>query len=228
MADFGNVAGFGAVEDYDFGAAPDDEDLDAPSREFEALKTCWESEIASPSILRYNDVLIPKFIELLKQQQLLLQWLKDHEIANPLQALELSLYQMEYDRVAYVVTDYLRLRLRKLERNAMFYLSDADTMALLSPGELDFLQQFANLLERHLTDSVLRHLPDQLADLRKLDSKEMIDEPNEHTFVFAEKLVQGEYPDDDSMARLEVGTVCITRFSQVKEKVLSGEIALKP
>ena len=131
-------------------------------------------------------------------------------------ALQLTMYQSEVDRVKYVLVDYLRVRLRKIERNALWYLSqfpdgkeyrnnaqdESVTVTFLSPKELKFCLSYAKLLRTHMNETVLKHMPSKLLDnkpeldlnLQKLDDMQtarMIDQPKDDTYVLAKMRSNG-------------------------------------
>jgi GINS complex subunit 4 len=62
---------------------------------------------------------------------------------------------MEIDRLQYMVSSYLRTRLRKIEKFALHLLSDAVLSQRLSQKELNFAKQYVVLFETHVNDLAL-------------------------------------------------------------------------
>lgn len=85
------------------------------------------------------------------------------------------------------------------------------------------LQQYGELLERHLKRTVLDHLPKDA--WKKLDEEEMIDSPNLQQFVFCKILEKVEI-DMDGIQEHEAGACLIARYDAIRELVLEGKIEM--
>lgn len=124
---FGGVADFTqhTVNSIDDAMSDDGADSmggDDSTSEMALLQQCWVNEVASPSLLPIDVDLVECLTLLLKNQLAVIDQLEE-SVADPMAALQLSMYQTEVDRVKYVLVDYLRVRLRKIERNALWYMS---------------------------------------------------------------------------------------------------------
>lgn len=76
------------------------------------------------------------------------------------------LYQMEIERLKYVLSSYLRCRLLKLERFFLHWLAHPEGLeGVASERELEFLAAFAKAKKEALYESVLKHLPPPMATL---------------------------------------------------------------
>mmetsp|Transcript_13446 Transcript_13446/g.27440 ORF Transcript_13446/g.27440 Transcript_13446/m.27440 type:complete len:271 (+) Transcript_13446:203-1015(+) len=216
---------FGGIADYtqtnqidsisDDGMGSHGGDDDDEENEVEMLRKQWVNEVASPSLLPIDVDLVECLILLLKNQLAVIDQLEEN-VSDPMSALQLSMYQTEVDRVKYILVDYLRVRLRKIERNALWYLSqfpdgkeyktngqdESITITYLSPKEMKFCLGYSKLLRKHMNETVLKHMPSKLLDnkpeldlnLQKLDDMQtakMIDPPPDNTYVLAKMISNG-------------------------------------
>ena len=98
-----------------------------------------------------------------------------------------SLYQMEVNRLNYIVTSYHRTRLRKIQQYPMHIYRDNELKQRLSKAEFSFLTDYIDLISGHLEQTVTNHLPKQfqsLTDEGSLGSVSMIPHPNLNKYVF--------------------------------------------
>lgn len=70
----------------------------------------------------------------------------DEEQADPADADTAVLYTMELDRVKWLLTRYLRARLRKLERQVLFVMQDPAMLERLSAQERAMAEGFHRLM----------------------------------------------------------------------------------
>ncbi|GMI37971.1 hypothetical protein TrCOL_g5145 [Triparma columacea] len=217
---FGGVADFTqhTVNSIDDAMSDDGADSiggDDSTSEMALLQQCWVNEVASPSLLPIDVDLVECLTLLLKNQLAVIDQLEE-SVADPMAALQLSMYQTEVDRVKYVLVDYLRVRLRKIERNALWYMSqfpdgkeyktnaedETVTVTFLSPKEMKFCAGYTKLLRKHMKETVLKHMPSKLLDnkpeldlsLQKLDDMQttrMVDPPHDNTYLLAKMVSNG-------------------------------------
>jgi hypothetical protein len=86
-----------------------------------------------------------------------------------------------------------------------------------------YVQQYGELLERHLRRTVLDYLPKDA--WKKLDEEEMIDSPNLDQFVFCKVLERVEI-DMDGIQEHQPGACLIARYDAIREFVLEGKIEM--
>ena len=86
------------------------------------------------------------------------------------EAFGISLYQMEIDRVKYLLASYLRMRLRKIEKFVFHILGSEEEFSKLSPNEVEFASKYQEAVERHLKESCLDQIPDKFRSLAADDA----------------------------------------------------------
>lgn len=133
---------------------------------------------------------------------------------------------MELERIKYVLRCYLKLRLKKLQRFAM-YVVDRDLFDRLSPQESEFITNYCDLLGDHLSKMFLCQLPDRL---QPLNDAQMIEQPplDRHVFVYVEENV-GEFQLDEAgiaTVLLERGDTLVLRYRPVRRLIETGQLRL--
>lgn len=76
------------------------------------------------------------------------------------------LYQMEIERLQYLLSSYLRCRLAKIEAHWLYWASGTfDVLnTLFHPAELRFLKRYCQARVRAFESSILHNLPPSIAD----------------------------------------------------------------
>ncbi|KAK6930298.1 GINS subunit, domain A [Dillenia turbinata] len=120
----------------------------------ELLKKAWRNEKASPEILRFQFNLIQRSREQIQLMEETVEELAESG-ADP---LTVSLYQMDLDRVLFLLRSYLRIRLQKIEKYVI-HISKTELWNRLSDQEQKFAKRCTDDLEKHLNQSVLSKLP---------------------------------------------------------------------
>ncbi|KAI0235051.1 DNA replication complex GINS protein SLD5 [Lamellibrachia satsuma] len=86
---------------------------------------------------------------------------------------KVSIHRMEIDRIRYVLSTYLRIRLKKIEQFTSHILQsekNAETPRL-SQEELVYANEYATHMEDHFKTVALRHMP---PNLQSIDTKQMV------------------------------------------------------
>ena len=150
------------------------------------LQTVWINELNAPELLPYQEELISDMLEQMSNQQEFLDAMTtDVENKTEESSFTIHFYQMEVDRIKYMIASYLRTRLFKIEQFPLFCNQDLDMRSKCSPQELEFLRKYVDLAEEHVSDIALNHMPEML---RQLDAPEMVTSPDLDHFVFCQNL----------------------------------------
>ncbi|KAG4092449.1 GINS complex, Sld5 component [Neocallimastix lanati (nom. inval.)] len=131
------------------------------------LMKSWINERCSPDILPYNN-LVNDLLEQLEVQSEIIEANKNENVNAAFQNM---LCQQEMDRVKFIIKNYLRTRLQKIEKYANFIYENKDTYyERLSDKEITYCEQYKELVDAHLLKSSLETAP---AFLRELNGKNM-------------------------------------------------------
>lgn len=176
-------------------------------QDYERLKQCWMNEIFSPELLTFEDAIVLAVSNSLRHLRERIDQAKQAHEANQTTQFLTSMLEMDADRVQYVLASYLRVRLAKIERYALYTLAQPAVRARLSDAETAFVKSFVDSLERHFQSSFLSRLPDN-PKVRALDTQDgdvdMIPEPELDAYVFVRVLVAHEDIELATVGRLRL------------------------
>ena len=92
---------------------------------------------ASPELYKYEEKLVEEIGEQISSQQNMIDDLEDH--------FESVIYQMDLDRVKYILTDYLRVILKKIQRFVFYLTSSNELLGRLSKAEVKFAKTYLKI-----------------------------------------------------------------------------------
>lgn len=159
---------------------------------------------------------------------------------DPTTNFTLIILQTELERWKFLTRSYLRARLSKIDKHALFYLSTPEGRAKISDLEIQYATRRQGLLHSHFLDSFLAAFPERLRDLNDTAGGiSMIEGPDEEGAVFVRGLgardadergegviVKGRGRDADAEWEVKRGEVIVARWADVKGLVGSGELEL--
>lgn len=192
----------------------------------QTIERAWLNEKFSPEILPHQNDYVDCLLEQIKEMEGNLAKLSKN---NP----KLDLHKLELERIKYMITSYLRTRLKKIECFCVSLLEEEATRseedAYLSPAELKFAKEFAQNADNHY-ETILRHMP-QL--FNTLDRNKKIIEPNLNSFVFLKcnkhidsVIIKNTLEGQEEEIVLEDGSQHLMPYSSVAEFVKKGAVQL--
>ncbi|ETI45012.1 hypothetical protein F443_10314 [Phytophthora nicotianae P1569] len=191
------------------------------------MRTLWVNELNAPEILQYDEEMVSEMLEQIRNQQEYVDSVyEDRTQLTEEKSFVNKLYQMEIDRLRYMVSSYLRTRLRKIEKFAIHILQDEVLTQRLSVKERNFAQQFVMLFESHVNDLAIGKFS---KDNRTLTADGMVSEPNLDSFVFCQGKEAGGVQCDDKggdFVQVTSADRYILRYRSVQEHVQAGAIDL--
>ncbi|KAG6599762.1 DNA replication complex GINS protein SLD5 [Phytophthora cinnamomi] len=192
------------------------------------MRALWVNELNAPEILPYNEEMVTEMLEQVRNQQEYVDSVyEDRAQLTEEKSFVNKLYQMEIDRLRYMVSSYLRTRLRKIEKFAVHILSDPVRTQRLSLKERNFAQQFVLLCESHVNELALNKFADEH---RSLTAEGMVPEPNLDSFVFCEGKEGAESVQVDEkggdFVQMHPADRYVLRYRSIQSQVESGQIQL--
>ena len=182
---------------------------------YQGLVTAWRNEMSAPEVLPYKGDYVECMLEVVKAME---ESLKGSEVPEIVRSLHL----LELERVRYVLSSYLRIRLSKIERYAEY--TAAEDYGNLSSEENKFLKEYIENLDTLFENLALRHMP---PNLRTLDKEKAKVTPNLDEFVFARANEEiGGVMVEEEVVKFEKESVRILRYSAVKSLVEKGKVDL--
>lgn len=208
------------IEDVD---DEDDENQISPPELVQLMEEAWLNEKFSPEILPHKTEMVEILLGQIAYIEENLKKLKTTDFKK-------TLYQMESDRLKFVITSYLRYRIEKIETYSTYILeqekqrSEKQEEMYLSQNELTFAQEYEQSLRQHF-DSVMSFCPEMTPTAAI--------EPNMHSMVFlkskgdVEGVVINDRTDDDSeYIDLTSGSQVLVNYSSVANLVKNGGVHL--
>lgn len=192
----------------------------------QSVERAWLNEKFSPEILPNQIDHVDCLLEQIKEMEDNLAKLSKTD-------LKVDLHKLEMERIKFVVTSYLRTRLKKIECFCVKVLEEeanrSEADAYLSPAELKFAKEFAQNADNHF-DTILRHMPQPYDTL---DKNKKIIKPNLNSFVFLKcyKKIDSVIIKNISKGReeeiiLEDGSQHLMPYSSVAEFIKKGAAQL--
>ncbi|CAM9130658.1 unnamed protein product [Discosporangium mesarthrocarpum] len=182
----------------------------------------------------YEEDLVEDLVQQVENQQSIVD---DARSAGPDAAFSASLYQMEIDRLRYSLSKYLRTRLRKVERDALYLIDEeagAEARGRLSDSrERRHVEGYVSLLEGHFNTTCLGQMPKAICSLSNTTDEKIVGGPDLDTFVVCQarqdigRVQVGEAVGDMEMSvDLRLGDMYIVRYRPIRDLVLDGRVEL--
>lgn len=222
---------FRNIMDIDILDLIDDEDDDnheemTAQKVLQTVEQAWLNEKFCPEILPHQTDFVDCLLEQIKGMEGNLAKLSK---SDP----KVDLHKLELERIKFIVTSYLRTRLKKIESFCVSVLEEeanrSEEDAYLSPAELKFAKEFAQNTDNHF-ETILRHMP-QIYD--KLERNKKIIEPNLNSFVFLKcnkrvdsVIIKNTLEGKEEEIDLEDGSQHLMPYSSIAEFVKSGAVQL--
>ncbi|KAK5645930.1 hypothetical protein RI129_004394 [Pyrocoelia pectoralis] len=147
--------------------------------------------------------------------------------------LRRSLHQMELDRLRYLVSSYLRLRLEKIERFVYFILKQEEERSqkgeenYLNDNELNFAKCYGQSLDQHFTDQ-LQFWPGNIP----AEWKNQLIVPNIYSYVFmkAKNEIEGvminHVNEEEEVVDLKTGSQILISYNNVGHLIRNNQSCL--
>jgi hypothetical protein len=208
---------------------------------FETLMRRWRNETFAPEILPFDSQTIEDYTEATELvSEILHEDRMDAESQDGIDP-DFNIRCMDHERVQYVMRDYLRQRLWKLQQWPQHYL-EADNIEVLSEAERVFLRAIWDAKKVFMQTRVLDALPPAKQSLDdKIDLLEMVRRPKLQSHVYARinddipvidptpsASTQGSQPSEP--LRLMKGQTYLIRYSLIRtfftDPEMDGKIEL--
>ena len=155
------------------------------SEDLERLRTALVNERFSPELLPHQDDLVKRVQDMVDEQEQRTLGLGADESQTRL------IYELEKERVMFVMTSYLRIRLLKLQKLSLYLEQNEEARSNLSEDEQSFHTRYVALYRRHVQREAWDHesasaLPDRVKDVAS--ASELLAKPPDleaHVFCVA-------------------------------------------
>lgn len=192
----------------------------------------WQNEKYAPEILPFDQQTVEDLSEATEfVSEMLYEERQDSESQDPNDP-DFGLRCIDYERVRYVLRDYLRIRIWKLSQWPQHYLEPGN-IEVLSDAERTFLKEFWDIKKGFCAVRLLDALPKAKRPLdEKLDLLDMVRRPNLEKHVYAR--ITGDIPkitlspspstqgSEPEPLILKNGQTYLIRYSVIQEFLMDG------
>lgn len=205
----------------------DEEDQKTPAEIIEEFECIWRNEKFAPEILPHKIDIVECLLDLASSMEENIDNLSVGDFKR-------TIYQLEVDRVRYLVTSYLRTRVEKIQAYVSHILKQEnhrlsnEMSPYLTESELQFAKEYDENVQSHLntvTSAINKDL--RIKDWFKEDI-----EPNVHSFIFfkSNKDIDGLEVDDggreDDVVDAKEGSPMLLSYYSVANLVKKGDVQL--
>ncbi|KAJ3653305.1 hypothetical protein Zmor_012564 [Zophobas morio] len=204
----------------------DDDDANiqmTPAELIQKMEEIWINEKFAPELLPHEQ----EIVDLVLSQ---ISAMEDNVETLPSADFKKGFYQLEIDRIRFVVTSYLRQRLEKIETYVLHVLKEDEEReeAYLSEAEQQFALKYKEALEEHFDNATMFYpgLPFE-------DWKSNFVRPNMNSFVFlkAKSNVEGVVVDrgqgdDNEIVDIKAGSQMLISYKGVSDLIKKGDLRL--
>lgn len=187
------------------------------------MENAWLNELNCPDILPHQTEMLELMLGQMSHMDENMKYLDKNDFRY-------IAHKMELERVRYVITSYLRNRLKKIEKFTKYILDEEDSRdnerKRLSSEESIFAREFHQGVCSHFKQVALQYMP---PNLQGTDEKLMIVRPNllSHIYLKANinvaSVVVGA---DDEEVDLVAGSQHIIPYQLISDLILSGKVQL--
>jgi len=206
---------------------------DVALTDIELLQAAWINELRAPELLPHEHELVLRVKEQVAEQEARVEELDERD------SLLRSLYEMDNERTNYQLRSYLRTRLEKLTKMAIFIArrqgeADAEARPLLSRPEQNFLGKYLALYQDHIDAeawSSLQHaeqLPEQLRQIATAAAGNPLNvtpDLSAHVFCTARRACE-RFTFHDEVVELQPGDTVLLPYEPIRHLVLDGSVQL--
>lgn len=204
----------------------DDEEMMTSAEVLAKLEEAWRNEKFAPDLLEAKPDLVDCIVEQLTA-------IEDNLARAKKGDIRIAIHRLELDRIRFVLVDYLRCRLKKIEANADYIIATEaersdDETSHLSVEEFEFAKSYLTELKSHLNETVLQNCP---KNMQSLKWRTVMPRPAVDTHVFFH--VNEDVDDvvledgvDEVVEDMKRGSRYIARYKLVAGLVAEGKITL--
>jgi len=219
-----------------------DDEIELSAQEvINQLKTAWVNERFAPDLLdsKYELVtcLLDQITSMGKKLERVAGLIKEKTASATTGVdsdhLRMEIHQMEIQRIRYLVSSYLRLRLSKIEQNVFYFLEHYRSQPphvynKMSPEELQYAIKLEKLYNSQIQSQVLGKLP---SGIRKLEQQYLAKEPNLNHYVFlkvnqTQRQVLIDENDPEGVVDLTEGTQYLVKYKTIAPLVENDSLSL--
>ncbi|CAH8556878.1 unnamed protein product [Heterobilharzia americana] len=195
------------------------------------LYKIWQNEKIAP-------VLLTAHSDLLGLIQAEVNQLEAEAKSLPAGDLKAQIKRIQVERIRFIMADYMRIRIKKIERFAEHILAEERSRSSneaphLTVEEFLFAKSYTNSIREYLKSTIVSRLP---ANMQSIKDEELTFHPNPNSYVFCRSLKKidfieaFDYNSDGTQTSvsltLEPGAQHLLPYSCIQSYVESGDVIL--
>ncbi|XP_004928487.1 DNA replication complex GINS protein SLD5 isoform X1 [Bombyx mori] len=205
----------------------DDEEEVTAETVLKTLQSAWQNERLSPEILPHQNDMVECMLGQIQHMERNINKLSKTDLRT-------SIHKMEISRIKFIICNYLKTRLNKIEKYCIPILNqerqriETDTN-YLTPSEYKYAQEYVLNMENHMKNVVLNKMP---GNMQVFEMNKMAEHPNLQTHVFlkANETINGVVLEDltgeDEEIDLEEGSQHILQYKPIADLLKNGKVTL--
>ncbi|XP_055953667.1 DNA replication complex GINS protein SLD5-like [Argiope bruennichi] len=153
------------MDPYEDDAPEDNETEEGPTLPdiVEKLEEVWVNEKLAPDLLQYESDVVEIIFDQIQHMETNLQKIEKKDF-------RVVFHEMELDRIKYVLSSYLRIRLEKIEKFGFNLLhqesQDETNLDLMSEEERNYAQEFTSNVKKYLHVVALKNMPVNMQNIK--------------------------------------------------------------
>ncbi|OMJ76145.1 hypothetical protein SteCoe_24551 [Stentor coeruleus] len=189
------------------------------------LEAALRREKVCPEILNFESELVNKVVTAIESKQKLINSITIETIE---QQFETQIYQLDLDRIKYLLSNYLRTRLFKIQALA-FTIVITNKADMLSRKELAFLEKYYIIKTNLFKKSFLLKIPEEFRSIDHEDHSTSPDtepEMNKHVFIRALDTIGNCKLPNGQTANINKDDIYLLPYSLIKPLIELKKIDL--
>lgn len=207
---------------------PENDEFTTAAEVVQKLEEVWVNEKLSPDLLQYEGELVECLLDQVQHMENSLQNIKKEDF-------RIVFHKMELDRIKFVLSSYLRIRLEKIEKFGAHLLHQeqqgSTESSLMSDEERTFAQGYVSSIKNYIDEAALKNMPSNMQSMKleEIGSKPLM---NSSVFIRVKKECRGvmieetsEYGDDEIIDLMQ-DSQHVLRYKPVATLLKEGFIQL--
>ncbi|CAH0722548.1 unnamed protein product, partial [Brenthis ino] len=211
----------------DIEISEDEEEITAETV-LKTLQNAWQNERLAPEILPHRNDMVECMLGQIQHMERNINKLPKTDLRS-------SIHRMELNRIKYIICNYLKTRLNKIEKYCISIVNEEKQRIetgtnYLTQSEFRYAQEYLLNMENHLKNTILDHVP---GNMQTFELNKMAVYPNlqSHIFLKANYTVNGIVLEDilgdqDEEIDLEEGSQHILQYKPIADLVKNGKVQL--
>lgn len=190
-------------------------------QDIKLLRQAWIKEKMVPDILPYEEGLIERIIERIRNQLAFIE-MNSVELQTQEKDIKLMLVivESELERVQFLIRSYVRLRLQKIDQYALHIQENEHQRKKLNSDEITYMEGHLAMLYELFEDQFLRKTRIRESNIGEDES--MVDEPDLDRHVFLQCTEPARATIDAEELLLSPGEVYVMRYRNVAKLLSQG------